>query len=173
MNITNQIIEMWKVWTPERFFVAPYRISGYYWDKYLHSNGLQPIFPDDEINDLAAVIANSKPAAIMNIPNGILPSYRTKNCQEIALDMISIAVDNNVFMKRVVTQDCDQNLVCSKNEALANEIIEAFQSTPRCEKLGRLLGYPEQSIQDFRNNFKIKEENPSFAIPSFMFNTHS
>ncbi len=175
---------MWENWKPERFFVAPYQISMYYWDKYCHKNGPKPIFPDDEINDLAAVISNSKPAALLNIGQNVegvesyLPSFRIDNCQEIALDIISIAIDNNVFMLR--THDL-KNLICSKNKEIVDLIykIEQEYNEFNGRKLGELLGYPEQSINDFFNpllsipsipqNVENVENKPIFTLPPYMF----
>jgi hypothetical protein len=181
MNISNQIIEMWKIWSPENSFVSPFQVSNWYWDKHLHCNGLHPIFPDGEINDLAAVISGSKPAALLHMgKNGELPSFRVKFCKEIALNIVEIATNNNVFMQR---NHNETELICSKNKETIKKIQEADLVGNGIE-LGRLLGYPEQSIIDFFNNkpinpfnivvAEVKEENPSFIVPSSMFDdTHN
>ena len=180
MSKANKIIEMWKNWIPNDNFVCPSQVVGWYWNNYLRHNKIQPLFPDGEIHDLAAVIAGSKPSAMIDFSDHLY-CCRTKDCVEIEIEIIEMAIDNGIKF-RVFK---DGTIVFSRDEETINQIEKSFSETDnnRYRSLGICLGYSNSAIQKFINkkeeikdkikhNQKInleEKEIPNINIPKELF----
>lgn len=171
MDKTNAIIEIWKNWSPDAHFVAPYQVVGWFWDEYLHHNGLKPLFPDGEIHDLAAVIAGAKPCAIMDLDGAY--ACRTYDCDEIAIGILEIALENGLVFKIIKEQNV---IIFAKEDGIADEIEKAMHEigNEKFRKIGSFLGYPNEAIECFIENLKntsIKEEHvsPKIKIEAELF----
>jgi hypothetical protein len=143
MKTIEDNINLWLKWKSTTNYVAPYRIVAYHYAKYNVEKNLKPLFPDGEINDVFAVIARSKPAAIFSCNVG--------EQDEILTDAISVA--GNSIYRNVITQHDEDIHVFSRSEQINNAIKQAI-SQRNTAKLGLLLGYPSISIKKYQQKIK-------------------
>jgi len=132
MENIKDFINLWDSWKPSENFVCPSQVAHYYWEVYMATNKNKPFFPSGEINDVAAVFAGTKPAAIINVDknNRMLKKFIQK-CKKYQINC-KITNDTLVFSK--------ENILDKIELALKNNNKFA---------LGILLGYPQKSVLAF------------------------
>ena len=134
MKTAIDIINMWRNWNPSQYYVYPSQIALYYWKLHLVTKQNKPLFPSSETNDIAAVIAGSKPSAIATIePSNMLQ----KELLEITIKekIYGIFVNNSVIVSKT------NNLDKIEHALMINDKFS----------LGLLLGYPQHNVKDFVN----------------------
>ena len=158
MKEIKNIIALWSSWQPSDNFPCPSQVARYYWKVHMATNKNKPLFPAGEINDVAAVFAKTKPAAIidLNKDNIMLKEFALK-CKEYKINCRFIN-DKFIFSK--------QNIL--------DEIQLAVKNNDNFS-LGILLGYPQKSVEKFMSKTiklasrELNEEYiKSLPVPEFI-----
>ena len=102
-------------------------------------NTRKPLFPMGEINDVAAVFAGTKPAAIIDVDN-------TNDMLQILIQM-----QHNYQVNYKIINN---KAIFSKINTKEIEEIEDAVSSNDHYRLGVLLGYPRKAIKIFMQNLK-------------------
>jgi len=161
MKNIKDIIGLWLSWKPTAKYVCPSSVSRYYWKKFMVSNTHRPLFPMGEINDVAAVFAGTKPAAIID----------ADNTNDTLQTLILMSQNYQVNHKTV-----NNKIIFSKTNP--KEIEDALSNKDHY-RLGILLGYPRKAVKVFMQNLNIvktatseKNFNTSYTnglpIPDFI-----
>jgi hypothetical protein len=157
MKATEDIINLWKTWRPSLAFVCPSQVACYYWKKHLLNKSCIPLFPNGEINDVAAVLAGSKPSAIIDI----------RQCNGTLEELTHISIKEGIFSKYIRDRS---TLVFAKGDIL-DEIHMAIDSGDKFS-LGILLGYPEESVKKFVERFATNANLTKTSSQTFHNNRH-
>jgi hypothetical protein len=142
MKKMEDMIVLWKNWQPNVHYVAPSRVTNYHYALYEVNRVNKPLFLNGEINDILSVIANSKLAATITSPfNNYVLNGEHLN------DAITLAKQNNI-QHDIVETAVGNTHVFSKNKKMNKKIEKAIVNHDPAQ-LGRLLGYPQKSIQQY------------------------
>jgi len=132
----HKTIQLWANWKPSVHYPCPSSITYYYWDYYWAFKKNKPVFKNGEINDVCAVIANSKPAALLDAPCEVEQYPELK-------ELIEVAKQRNVFYSVVKRETYCVHIFSNNN---SNVSIQNALLNGKPEQIGILLGYPKKAI---------------------------
>jgi hypothetical protein len=138
MKTIEDLIQLWSTWFPDEHYVCPTQAARYYWFRNLITRKDKPLFENWDINDVAAVFAGTKPAAIvgLNLNNPLEKGFALL-CEKYG---INCRITKN-----------NEDLIFAR-ENILDEIENALQNKDGYS-LGILLGYPQKSVEDFMKKY--------------------
>lgn len=167
-DIAVRLVETWSNWQPHGKFVAPSFLS-YEYGEQLKKKKLPelqiPLYHYAELNDIAAVIAGKKPAALIDYTMISTPGIITDIFNELMKMGQSKGISYLKYKRE--NDETEQVFVAPTNQLQQIKNLFSVKNEKRDHSaIGKMFGYPEENIQAFISNddSKIPKAKPKFEM---------